>query len=141
MEEIEENNINGIVIANEVLDALPVERVTFSKGKLFRQGVSIKKDSLRLVFDELPITRELEKSLKFAKCKLGITIPPEDAPEGWTTEWHLDTSKWLKSLYGKINNGLLLIIDYAKEANKYYSSKNLNGTIISYKNQKILKNL
>ena len=31
LEEVEENNINGIVLANEVLDALPVERITFSK--------------------------------------------------------------------------------------------------------------
>ena len=41
LEEVEENNINGIVLANEVLDALPVERITFSKGKLLRQAVSV----------------------------------------------------------------------------------------------------
>ena len=50
LEEVEENNINGIVIANEVLDALPVERITFSKGKLLRQAVSIDKKSHKLRF-------------------------------------------------------------------------------------------
>ena len=58
---------------------------------------------------------------------MGITIPPEDALEGWTTEWHVDNSKWLEAIYGKINNGILLIIDYAKEAKKYYNSKNSDG--------------
>ena len=141
LEEIEGNNINGIFIANEVLDAFPVERITFSKGRLFRQAVSVDKKSSRLFFDKLPITSELEKSIKFAESKLGITIPPEDAPEGWTTEWHIDNSEWLKGIYEKINNGILLIIDYAKEAKNYYGLRNSNGTIISYKNQKISNNI
>ena len=138
LEEIEENNINGIVIANEVLDALPVERITFSKEKLFRQAVSIDKESDRLSLEEMPITSELEKSIELAKSELGITIPPKDALEGWTTEWHVDNSEWLKALYGKINNGILLIIDYAKEAEKYYTSRNSDGTIVAYKNQKMI---
>ena len=141
LEEIEEKSINGIVIANEVLDALPVERITFLKGKLFRQAVSVDKESLRIFLDELPITRELEESIELSKSLLGINIPPKDASEGWTSEWHLNNSKWLKVLYEKINNGILLIIDYAKEAKSYYASKNSNGTIISYKNQKIVNNI
>jgi len=141
LEEVEENNINGIVFANEVLDALPVERITFSKGKLLRQAVSIDKKSHKLFFDEMPITSELGKSIELAKSELGITIPPEDALEGWTTEWHIDNSKWLKAIYGKINNGILLIIDYAKEAKKYYTSKNYDGTVVSYGNQKMMNNV
>ena len=141
VDEIEENNINGIVIANEVLDALPVERIIFSKGKLFRQAVSIDKESSSLLFDELPITEELANSIQIAQSFLGITIPPLNAQEGWTTEWHVDNSKWLKVLSGKINNGILLIIDYAKEAKKYYSPRNANGTIIAYKNQKMSHNI
>ena len=140
LEEIE-NNINGIVIANEVLDALPVERITFSRGKLYRQAVSIDKESFGLFFDLLPITRELAKSLDLSKSQLGISIPPQDAPDGWTTEWHVGNSRWLKVLYEKINNGILLIIDYAKESKKYYASSNSNGTIISYKNQKIVNDI
>ena len=140
LEEIENNEINGIVIANEVLDALPVERITFSKGNLFRQSVSVDKESRKLFFDELPITTELQQSIDSARTKLGINIPPKDAPDGWTTEWHVDNSKWLKSLSKKINNGILLIIDYAKEAKMYYTSRNSNGTIMSYKNQKIINN-
>ena len=45
----------------------------------------------------MPITRELEKSFELAKSELGITIPPADALEGWTTEWHVDNSKMVRS--------------------------------------------
>ena len=44
-------------------------------------------------------------------------------------------------MYEKINNGILLIIDYAKEAQIYYSSRKTNGTLIAYKNQKIINNI
>ena len=140
VEDIEEEEINGIVIANEVLDAFPVERITFQKGKLFRQSVSLDTESGKLFFDQLPITIELQKSIEIANSQFGINIPPKDAPNGWTTEWHVNNSNWLKNLFKKIDNGILLIIDYAKEAKRYYTSNNSNGTMVSYKNQKIIKN-
>ena len=141
LEELEDRSFNGVILANEVLDALPVERIINSKGKIHRQGVSIDKKSGRLFFEEIAITQELEKSIASAQEKLDVNIPPEFAPEGWTTEWHIDNKKWLKDIYAKINNGILLIIDYAKEAKRYYSLSNSNGTLISYKNQKIIENI
>ncbi|KGF95790.1 hypothetical protein EU95_1091 [Prochlorococcus marinus str. MIT 9201] len=141
LEEIEENSLNGIVLANEVLDALPVERITFSKGKLLRQAVSIDKKSRKLFFDVMPITSELKKSIELARSDSGINIPPVDALDGWSTEWHVDNSKWLKAIYGKFSNGILLIIDYAKEAKRYYTSKNSDGMIVSYENQKMKNNI
>ena len=141
LDELGDRSFNGVILANEVLDALPVERIINSKGKLYRQGVSIDKDSGRLISKEIAITNELKKSIAIAQEKLNITIPPKDAPEGWTTEWHIDNKNWLKGVYKKINNGILLVIDYAKEAKKYYSLSNSNGTLVSYKNQKIIENV
>ena len=141
LEELEVNSVNGILLANELLDALPVERIINLKNKLYRQAVSLDKASGKLFFDEISITKELEESITHAKEELGIDIPPKDAPDGWTTEWHIDNSAWLKVVYEKINNGILLIIDYAKEAKSYYSIRNFNGTLISYKDQKIINNV
>ena len=141
LDELEDRKLNGVVLANEVLDALPVERIINSKGKMYRQGVSVDKESGRLFFQEIKMTKELEKSIASAQGKLDIKIPPKDAPEGWTTEWHIDNKKWLMDIYKKLNNGILLIIDYAKEAKRYYSLINSKGTLISYKNQKIVENI
>ncbi len=141
LEDFEDRSLNGVVLANEVLDALPVERIINSNGKIYRQGVSIDKKLGKLFFEKIAITQELEKSIASAQKKLDINIPPEFAPEGWNTEWHVDNKKWLKDIYEKINNGILLIIDYAKEAKRYYSLSNSNGTLISYKNQKIVENV
>ena len=42
-EDLSLNPVTGVIIANEVLDALPVERIVFKDDKVFRQGVSLKK--------------------------------------------------------------------------------------------------
>ena len=141
LEDLEDRTLNGVVLANEVLDALPVERIINLKGKMHRQGVSLDKKSGKLFFEEITITQELKKSIASAQERLDINIPPKNAPEGWTTEWHIDNKKWLKAIYAKMNNGIVLIIDYAKEAKRYYSSSNSNGTLISYKHQKIVENV
>ncbi len=141
LDDLGDKTLNGIILANEVLDAFPVERIINLKDKIYRQGVSIDKESGRLFFEEMPMTKKLENSIAFAQEKLDINIPPKDAPEGWSTEWHIDNKSWLKAIYKKINNGILLVIDYAKEAKKYYSLSNSNGTLISYKNNKIVKNV
>ena len=141
LDEINDRSLNGLILANEVLDALPVERIINLKGKIYRQGVSLDKESGRLLFTKTSITKELENSLAIAQEKLGIKIPPDNAPEGWVSEWHIDNKVWLKCVYEKINNGILLVIDYAKEAKSYYSFRNNNGTLVSYKNQNIINNL
>ncbi len=141
LEDLEDRTLNGVVLANEVLDALPVERIINLKGKMHRQGVSLDKKSGKLFFEEITITQELKKSIASVQERLDINIPPKNAPEGWTTEWHIDNKKWLKAIYAKMNNGIVLIIDYAKEAKRYYSSSNSNGTLISYKHQKIVENV
>ena len=64
---MEENSINGFVIANEVLDALPVERLTFSKGKLYRQVVAVNEESGRFFFYKNTIKEKLEKAFSCKK--------------------------------------------------------------------------
>ncbi len=141
LKELQDNSLNGVVIANEVIDALPLERIMYVKGKLYRQGVTFDKEKGNLFFDKLSMSRELEKFIFHAKNKIGIDIPPKDVSEGWTTELHVNNYLWLQDVYKKFNNGILLVIDYAKEAEKYYSNRNKNGTLIGYKNQKTINNI
>ena len=58
LDEINDRSLNGLILANEVLDALPVERIINLKGKIYRQGVSLDKESGRLLFTKTSITKE-----------------------------------------------------------------------------------
>ena len=70
-----------------------------------------------------------------------MSIPPEYAPEEWTSELNIDNLSWLKNLSRKINNGILLIIDYAIDSKKYYSPQRNDGTILAYKNQRAFREI
>ncbi len=129
--------VTGVVIANEVLDAFPVERLVFTNDKVFRQGVMLKKinDDYFLEFVDLKPTSEIIQFLKASKNLLGIEFPPKDIPNRWVTEWHSDLPIWFEKLSKVLINGSLLVVDYAMESKRYYSSMRKDGTLVSYKNQ------
>ena len=138
LEDFEDNSINGIIIANEVLDAFPVERIQYSQGNLYQQSVSFNEKIGELFLSKNTLNENLKRKINYLKNQFGINIPPKEVPEGWSTELHFHQSEWLKQIYKKFNVGILLIIDYALESKKYYSSKKYDGTLLAYKNQKAI---
>ena len=139
--DLEDDKLDGIVIAHEVLDAFCVERIQFKEGVIYQQGVQLNKEKQTLDFINLPLPKKIKEFIKEIKIELGINIPPEDASEEWTTELNIDNLSWLENLSRKINNGILLIIDYAIDSNKYYSPQKNDGTIIAYKNQRAFREI
>ena len=140
LKEFEKKNFDGIVLAHEVLDAFPVERIQYSNGHLFQQLVSIDKDK-RLFFQKRALSKGLKKRIDFIENSLGIKIPPVNAPEEWTNELHVDNYQWLKTIYENLNNGILLVIDYALEGKRFYSSSKIDGNIVSYNKQQLNNNI
>jgi len=139
--DLEDDKLDGIVIAHEVLDAFCVERIQFKEGVIYQQGVQLNKETQTLDFINLPLPKKIKEFIKEIKIELGINIPPEDASEEWTTELNIDNLSWLENLSRKINNGILLIIDYAIDSNKYYSPQKNDGTILAYKNQRAFREI
>jgi len=129
--------VTGVVIANEVLDAFPVERLVFSENKVFRQGVTLRKinDEYFLEFVNLSPTSEIIEFLKESNSLLNIEFPPKDICNRWVTEWHCDLPVWFGRLSKVLRNGSLLVVDYAMESKRYYNAMRKDGTLISYRNQ------
>ncbi len=127
----------GVMIANEILDALPVERLILSNNKLLRQGVNLFKEDNKyfLSFCELPLSDGLKSSLNMAENHLGLHLPPSHSLDGWCSEWHVELNEWFKQASAAIVAGPLLIIDYALSANSYYSPSRSSGTLMAYRNQ------
>ena len=135
--------VSGVVIANEVLDTLPVERLVFSDNKVFRQGVSLKKnnDDYFLDFVDLEPSAAIMKFLHESKRLLKIELPPKGICDRWVTEWHCDIPSWFEKLSKALINGSLLVVDYAMESKRYYNAMRNDGTLISYRNQEANSNI
>ena len=135
--------VTGVVIANEALDAFPVERLIFTGNKVFRQGVAFRKinDEYFLEFVDLKPSTAIMEVLQESNSLLNIEFPPKDICDRWVTEWHCDLPTWFGKLSKVLINGSLLIVDYAMESKRYYNANRKDGTLISYRNQKANTNI
>lgn len=100
-------NIDGpvVIFANEWLDALPFNRLIFSKGSWRERGIYTDKDnSLKEVLLDSLTTEVSAVSERL----------PEQAPEGYQIDLPLETEKKLADLLAQDWTGLLLLFDYGK---------------------------
>jgi SAM-dependent MidA family methyltransferase len=113
----------GAVVANEVLDALPVHRVRRRGDALVEIAVGL--DDERLVeVDVLPTTPALAERL----AAEGI-----DLVDGQTAEICLALDGWVADAAAGLARGLLLLIDYGAPATELYDPvRRRGGTLRAY---------
>nr|WP_051940850.1 SAM-dependent methyltransferase [Stenoxybacter acetivorans] len=115
-------NFNGIIIGNEVLDAMPVEVVRQTENGLSRMG-AVWRDK---AFDwqELPLddTRLRQEANKY--------LPHGIFP--YTTELHPQQQAFIKSLAEKLQRGAMIWIDYGFDAAQYYHPQRSKGTLMGH---------
>ena len=134
LQELQAAPVHGLVLAHELLDALPVDRLTWQEGSLQLQGVALStRGTLESVL--LPLQPDLLQQIAEISSRAGVDLPPCGSPEGWTSEWHSDQFSWLQSMRAGLRQGLLLVIDYAMEARRYYSSRRIDGTLLGFRHQ------
>ena len=116
-------NFKGVVIANEVLDAFPVKRITFSKGSFYELGVDFKGGDFNWERMREPLTH--------------LNIPDSiDFQEGYTTEINIQSGAWIKSLYDLMIDGAVILIDYGMTEAEYFHPQRNQGTLKCFSNHK-----
>ena len=109
-------NFKGVVVANEVLDAFPVKRITFWNNQFYELGVDYTDNCFQWKRFERP----------YLKSKVSYG---DDLPEGYTTEISLQSDGWLKSLYNLMAEGVVLLIDYGMSQSEYFHPQRTDGTL------------
>ena len=116
----------GIVIGNEVLDAIPVNIVHKHANGIEVCGIAVVNH--KLVWQNRPINQHgtpSEKSLFEAVTNLNL-------PEGYTTEINPAASGLMTSLATILKNGAILMIDYGFSAREYYHPQRNQGTLMCH---------
>ena len=112
----------GVVIANEVLDAMPVcrfwqQHVCFELGVGFEDG--------RLCWRPMPLTTpELDMAIDALQSRLG-----EPFATDYMSEVGLVSRHWLAELVSRLNDGVVLLFDYGYAAEEYYHPQRTHGTL------------
>jgi len=119
---------SGVVIANEVLDAVPVHRVCWSHKQYWEVCVAREGDEQQGKWVERlrPLT-ESERIYDDTLLKHAQRyIPPI---EGYTSELHLEAEGLVRSLGQCIKQGAMLWIDYGFDSATYYHPERSQGTL------------
>jgi SAM-dependent MidA family methyltransferase len=137
--ELKASPVIGVLIAHELLDAFPVERLELVDGQLRRQTVHLHQADaceVDLHWGTEPIPQALQERINSTLSATQIALPPPDAEDGWTTEWHDACASWFAEASEALTAGHLLVVDYALEAHRYYSARRREGTLMAYRNQR-----
>jgi SAM-dependent MidA family methyltransferase len=111
--EISEPVNEGIVFANELLDAFPVHRVVVRDGKLLELYVGLDESEKFIWMEREPSTPDLAAYL----ARSGVELS-----EGQAAEINLEIEGWIKSAATVFGRGYLVLADYGAEASELYGS-------------------
>jgi len=114
--------IDGIVFANELLDAFPVHLVEMGEASLLEVFVGL--EAGRLVDVTGPLSDPaLEGYLRHATVSL---------ERGARAEINLAAVDWVADAAARLRSGFLVLIDYGYEAAELYSAARSQGTLATY---------
>ena len=109
-------SVHGVVLANELLDALPVHQVVMR-----RQGLREESDGAVLRTVEGPLSTP---ALASYFADLGLALEP-----GWRAEVNLRARQWIVDVAHRLARGFVMLIDYGHEAAELYSAGHAAGTL------------
>lgn len=109
--------LHGVVVGNEVLDAMPVQLLHYDGSVWFERGVGL--DGEALTFVDRPT---------------GLR-PPLDGPfvPGTTTEIHPQAEAFVATLAQRLEHAAAFFIDYGFPAAEYYHPQRHGGTLMCHR--------
>ena len=106
----------GVIIANEVVDALPVHAVRWSADGIFERGVNAS-----LTWEDRPA----HGTLLDAARALDVPVP-------YSSEIGLAARAWMRSIAERLEAGAILVIDYGFPRHEYYHPQRAMGTLMCH---------
>ncbi len=124
------SDFKGVIVANEVMDALAVER--FSVGDNGLQQVCVSASLQEIV---RPANKDLNTAVAALEHDIG-----ESLAQGYTSEYCALLSPWIQALATSLDSGVLLLVDYGYPRREYYSDERHDGTLSCYYRHRVHNN-
>jgi SAM-dependent MidA family methyltransferase len=119
-----EEPFDGVIVANEVLDALPVHRVRRSGTEMRELAVDVGADDAFVEVEVAPSTPALHERLEAEGIELA---------DGQTAEICLTLDTWVAAAATPLRHGLVMLIDYGAPATELYDPiRRRDGTLRAY---------
>ena len=124
----------GVLVANELLDAMPVHQVTMSE------------EGLKEVYVTVHSQQSTVDRRSTENCELSTVLGPPSSPRlseyfarlgitlevGWNAEVNLRAPEWIEDAARRLRRGFIILIDYGHEARELYSATHASGTLTTF---------
>lgn len=110
----------GVMIANEVLDAMPIDLLSWQADGIYQRGVAISSE------DFIWVDRKLESGA-LLDCAKAVNVAP-----GYVSEIHRAGEAFVRSIGDSLEHGAALFIDYGFLDHEYYHADRNTGTVMCH---------
>ena len=115
---------SGALVANEVLDVMPVHLIAWRPEGIFERGVALG-DEGRFVWADQPATG------KVADDATALDLPLPEEGE-YVSELNLAGRAWVAEWAARLDQGAMLLVDYGYPRAEYYLPSRSTGTLLCY---------
>lgn len=115
--------IEGVMLGNEVLDAMPVHRFLQTADHLLEYYVNVNKHGELVDFLKPCVHPRL-------LAHVANVLPKQDAP--YQSEANLFIDDWIKQCHNKLKCGVLILFDYGFPRHEYYHPDRRQGTLMCH---------
>jgi SAM-dependent MidA family methyltransferase len=116
----------GVIVANEVLDVLPVRLFVRRADGVAERGVVQAEGERPFAFAERPAAPEIVEAVAAIEAETG------PLPAGYGSELGFIARAWLRSAATWLARGVLFAIDYGFPRREYYHPQRLMGTLMCH---------
>ena len=117
---------NGVLFANEVVDALPTPRFSLRDGEVFEEHVALDGEG-RFIRSDRPADALLAAATRHVERQL-----PAAFADGYRSELLPQLPYWVQAVVGGMQRGALLFIDYGHPRAEYYQPQRSDGTLRAF---------
>jgi SAM-dependent MidA family methyltransferase len=130
LEQLPAQPLHGVLLANEVADALPCRRFRYDADGISELGVVLDagggEGAAPIRFREGAVAADASLVQDLEEILAGL---PQALPPGYTSEVCSRIAPWINALSASLARGLLLLCDYGLPRRHYYHPQRVSGTL------------
>lgn len=119
-------NFSGVVLANELLDAMPIQIFLKNKTDVDDIDVVVEQDKFAYQAKKC-IDNRLSQRVSEIESQLEVEFA-----EGYYSEVNFAAEDWIQSIAERMQQGLILLIDYGFPRHEYYHAQRQQGTLMCH---------
>ena len=116
---------DGVLFANEVIDALPTPRFAIAGGEVMEEHVVVEGGAFARV--DRPADAFLSNAVRHIERRLERTLP-----DGYRSEVLPQLPYWIQAVSGGMRRGAMLFVDYGHPRAEYYQAERRDGTLRAF---------